>query len=63
MTRAYTPTYRGYNTFLGYYHAMTEDYWHHTHSAARNCPGPIHGLWSDLSNNSGGKIPATFGQQ
>ena len=33
-TRAYTPTYRGYDTFYGYYNAMTEDYWSHTHSVS-----------------------------
>eukprot|EP00730_Choanoeca_flexa_P013477 TRINITY_DN5363_c0_g1_i1.p1 TRINITY_DN5363_c0_g1~~TRINITY_DN5363_c0_g1_i1.p1 ORF type:complete len:551 (+),score=101.88 TRINITY_DN5363_c0_g1_i1:3-1655(+) len=26
---AYTPTFRGYKTFLGYYKAMTMDYWSH----------------------------------
>jgi hypothetical protein len=52
--RAYTPTYRGYSSFLGYYHAMTEDYWAHTHSTGSNCPGPgLGGLWSDMSNNTG----------
>eukprot|EP01049_Picozoa_sp_SAG25_P009107 SAG25_NODE_873_length_4990_cov_1.501533_7_plen_156_part_00 len=54
VTRAYTPTYRGYSSFLGYYHAMTEDYWAHTHSTGANCPGPgLGGLWSDMSNSSG----------
>ena len=38
-TRAYTPTYRGYSSFLGYYHAMTEDHWAHTHATGKNCPG------------------------
>ena len=53
-TRSYTPTYRGYSSFLGYYHAMTEDYWAHTHSTGSNCPGPgLGGLWSDMSNNTG----------
>ena len=53
-TRAYTPTYRGYSTFLGYYHAMTEDYWAHTHSTGSGCAGPgLANLWSDMSNNTG----------
>ena len=30
VTRKYTPTYRGYQTFFGYYDAMTKDYWAHT---------------------------------
>lgn len=52
---AYTPTFRGYSTFLGYYHAMTEDYWAHTHSAADNCPGPgLGGLWPALANMTSG---------
>lgn len=55
VTRAYTPTYRGYETFLGYYSAMTHDYWAHTHATgASNCKGPgLDNEWSDLSNNSG----------
>ena len=52
--RSYTPTYRGYSSFLGYYHAMTEDYWAHTHGTGSDCPGPgLGGLWSDMSNNTG----------
>ncbi len=58
VTRDYTPTYRGYSSFLGYYDAMTEDYWAHTHStgsgAPGGCRGPgLGGLWPALSNNSG----------
>eukprot|EP01052_Picozoa_sp_SAG31_P024430 SAG31_NODE_2078_length_6499_cov_2.182344_4_plen_247_part_00 len=53
-TRAYTPTYRGYASFLGYYHAMTEDHWAHTHATGSNCPGPGMGrLWNDMSNSTG----------
>eukprot|EP00045_Choanoeca_perplexa_P007429 m.67025 g.67025 ORF g.67025 m.67025 type:complete len:304 (+) comp14074_c0_seq4:2-913(+) len=33
--KAYTPTYRGYKTFLGYYKAMTKDYW--THQSDIDC--------------------------
>jgi arylsulfatase A-like enzyme len=56
-TRAYTPTYRGYASFLGYYHAMTEDYWAHTHSTGKDCPGPGLGAsWSDMSNNTGAAL-------
>ena len=36
-TKAYTPTHRGYDTFYGYYSAMTEDYWAHTHAVADGC--------------------------
>ena len=55
--RSYTPTYRGYSSFLGYYHAMTEDYWAHTHSTGTNCPGPgLGGLWNDMSNNTGNSL-------
>jgi arylsulfatase A-like enzyme len=34
--RKYTPTYRGYESFLGYYNAMTNDHWTH---AATVCAG------------------------
>ena len=51
---AYTPTRRGYASHLGYYEAMTQDYWAHTHSAATDCPGPgLGGLWPALANSSG----------
>ena len=36
VTRAYTPTYRGYESFLGYYDAMTEEHTHVLHLVA--CP-------------------------
>ena len=57
VTRAYTPTYRGYSSFLGYFDAMTEDYWLHTHSTGANapggCKGPLGGSWPGLSNDTG----------
>jgi arylsulfatase A-like enzyme len=61
VTRAHTPTYRGYKSFLGYYDAMTEDYWAHTHSTGHNAPGGCPGtglgrLWNALSNNSGAAL-------
>ena len=61
VTREYTPTYRGYSTFLGYYDATTENYWAHTHSAGANapdgCPGPgLGGLWNALSDNAGAAL-------
>eukprot|EP00966_Prymnesium_polylepis_P031864 741351-Prymnesium_polylepis.1 len=61
VTRAYTPTYRGYKSFLGYYDAMTEDYWAHTHSTGvgtpGGCAGPdLDGLWPALSNNTGHEL-------
>ena len=36
-----TPTYRGYETYLGYYSAMTADHWTHLNQAggsAKTCP-------------------------
>lgn len=51
---AYAPTRRGYASHLGYYDAMTQDYWAHTHAAATDCPGPgLGGLWPALANSSG----------
>eukprot|EP00039_Didymoeca_costata_P006376 m.89637 g.89637 ORF g.89637 m.89637 type:complete len:574 (-) comp13233_c0_seq2:193-1914(-) len=41
-----TPTYRGFDTFLGYYTACVEDYWYHF---APSC-----------NNQSGGNLPADF---
>ena len=53
--------YTGYSSFLGYYSAMTEDYWAHTHSTGDNAPGGckgdgLGGLWSALSNNTGQRL-------
>jgi arylsulfatase B len=58
VTRAYTPTYRGYSSFLGYFDAMTENYWAHTHATGNNAPGGcrgpgLDGLWPALSNSTG----------
>eukprot|EP00947_MAST-08B_sp_MAST-8B-sp1_P000578 g578.t1 len=57
-TRAYTPTYRGYRSFLGYYDAMTQDYWAHTHATGgSDCAGPgLGGLWNALSNATGADL-------
>ena len=57
-TRQYTPTYRGYESFMGYYDAMTEDYWAHTHATGgADCRGPgLGGLWNALSNASGSAL-------
>jgi arylsulfatase A-like enzyme len=49
ITKAYTPTHRGYDGFLGYYNAMTEDYWTHVHSAAAGCDAIV----PDMSNSTG----------
>eukprot|EP00040_Diaphanoeca_grandis_P027757 m.158827 g.158827 ORF g.158827 m.158827 type:complete len:637 (+) comp31110_c0_seq1:223-2133(+) len=45
-----TPTFRGYDTFLGYYH-MGEDYYLHTQSAKGGC-----GTFLDFSNSTGTDI-------
>ena len=65
VTRAYTPTYRGYASFLGYYNAMTEDYWAHTHGTGTNAPGGCQGdgqggLWNGLMNNTGAALGHSF---
>ena len=52
--KQYTPTFRGFDSFLGYYNSM-EDYWtHYGPSAAGRCSG------IDLSNSTkvGGIHPA-----
>ena len=61
VTRAYTPTYRGYESFLGYFDAMTENYWAHTHSTGTGTPGGCKGpgleqLWPALSNTTGHEL-------
>ena len=48
-TKAYTPTHRGYQSYLGYYNAMTHDYWTHVHSVAPSCTAVV----PDMSNSSG----------
>lgn len=51
--RKYTPTYRGYETFMGYYNAMTEDHWTHVHSAGSSCnPYP------DMAESAGESLRA-----
>ena len=44
--KQYTPTFRGFDSFLGYYNSM-EDYWTHYGPSAT---GPCTGI--DLSNNT-----------
>lgn len=48
---------KGYDTFFGYYNAMTEDYWEHTHSVATNCDGVFRDLHD--STAAGGLRPGT----
>jgi arylsulfatase B/arylsulfatase I/J len=48
-TKAYTPTHRGYSSFLGYYNAMTHDYWTHVHPVSSGCDAVV----PDMSNSSG----------
>lgn len=55
-TKAYTPTYRGYDTFFGYYNAMTEDYWSHTHAVSSGCS--LGGHSRDISDNVGTNLKA-----
>lgn len=51
----------GYSSFLGYYNAMTEDYWAHTHGTGQSAPGGckgdgLGGLWNGLANNTGQRL-------
>jgi arylsulfatase A-like enzyme len=46
LLKAYTPTHRGFETYLGYYHAAVSSYWHHGGEGG-GCVG------TDLSNSSG----------
>lgn len=67
MLKNCTPTYRGFDTFLGYYMACEGDYWYHTASGGYpnqpNCTksgqkvNTFYGdLPTDLSNSSGANI-------
>ena len=67
-----TPTYRGYDSYLGYYH-MEEDYWthkfgklgkggKHAHAHAPGLSGiGCDGSYTDFSNNSGASINVLWG--
>jgi arylsulfatase B/arylsulfatase I/J len=54
-TKAYTPTHRGYSSYLGYYNAMTHDYWTHVHGVSNGCDAVV----PDMSNSTGLKGPIT----
>jgi len=53
-----TPTYRGFDTFLGYYH-FGEDYY--THSQDIKGDGVCTGAYTDFSNSSGIDIQVLWG--
>eukprot|EP01065_Artemidia_motanka_P027557 TRINITY_DN32746_c0_g1_i1.p1 TRINITY_DN32746_c0_g1~~TRINITY_DN32746_c0_g1_i1.p1 ORF type:complete len:550 (+),score=153.05 TRINITY_DN32746_c0_g1_i1:54-1652(+) len=55
VLKAYTPTYRGFDEFFGYYHATTESYWYHGGEG-----GGCHAV--DFSNNTGARIGGAEGQ-
>lgn len=57
--KKYTPTERGYDTFFGYYSAMTEDYWEHTHSVANGCELGLHSRDLHDSTSRSGPRAAT----
>ena len=55
--RRYTPTYRGFDSWLGYYDG-DEDYWNHTFPTGQcdkeNATGRCNGICAiDFNNNSG----------
>jgi len=53
-----TPTYRGFDDFIGYYAASLSDYWYHTWPAScKPSPGIAEPpFWTDLSNSSGTQV-------
>ena len=62
LVKDYTPTYRGFDTFTGYYAAALKDYWYHGSPQGRKgCNGtcadpgtsPSCASPTDLSNSSG----------
>ena len=65
LVKDYTPTYRGFDTFTGYYAAALKDYWYHGSPQGRKgCNGtcadpgtsPSCASPTDLSNSSGPTI-------
>jgi len=54
ILKQHTPTYRGFDTFFGYYHAATESYWYHGGEGG-GCQA------TDFSNNTGTKISGAIG--
>jgi hypothetical protein len=63
LVKDFTPTYRGFDTFLGYYAAALKDYWFHGgggHCQKSNCSAPGDSLScsspTDLSNSSGTSV-------
>ena len=72
MKRECTPTYRGYDTFYGYYIACEADYWYHgglgcPSKSPDNRPGGLVAestyvkMPTDLSNSSGTNIGGAVG--
>lgn len=59
LVKAYTPTFRGFDTFFGYYAAALTDYWYHGDPSAKRCMAagnaslPGRTYFTDLSNSSG----------
>lgn len=53
-TKRYTPTFRGFGSFVGYYNAALKDYWYHGGTCSKACAARS----TDLSNSSGLRDPA-----
>lgn len=53
LTKQYTPTYRGFDTFFGYYAAALKDYWYHFGGVnGRPCSANLVNGVTDLSNST-----------
>jgi arylsulfatase A-like enzyme len=52
----FTPTYRGFDTFFGYYAAALGDYWYHGNPGGGHCKNVPPKFSTDLSNSTGAAV-------
>eukprot|EP00656_Telonema_subtile_P028759 TRINITY_DN3136_c0_g1_i2.p1 TRINITY_DN3136_c0_g1~~TRINITY_DN3136_c0_g1_i2.p1 ORF type:complete len:542 (+),score=101.85 TRINITY_DN3136_c0_g1_i2:174-1799(+) len=61
VVRETTPTYKGFDSFLGYYRACNDDLFYHTTSGCKQHTTPKGELLVDMSRNQGGELTGATG--